>query len=89
MYNKLILSILIKIRSGPGLTPVQPQGPVHSPPGPGPDKNGASPPSTGLDTQTQVHEGQDWTPDSLGGDVAWNWWPVIVVVVVNKYLINC
>ena len=47
--------------------------PVHSPPGPGPRKIGASPPPTGPDTRTygvgpvrtQVREGQDRTLDSL------------------------
>ena len=54
-------------------------GSVHSPPGPGPCKIGASPPSTGPDTrtygvglvQTQVHEGQDWTLDSLYTTPVW------------------
>ena len=48
-------------------------GSVHSPPGPGPRKIGAGPPSTGPDirtygvgpVRTQVREGQDQTLDSL------------------------
>ena len=62
-----------KYRSGPGPTQVRPQGPVHSPPGPGPIKVGSVHPLSGPDTrtygvgpvQTQVHEGRDWTSDSL------------------------
>ena len=37
---------------GPGPDPVQPQGLVHSPPGPGPMKSGLVHPLTGLDPRT-------------------------------------
>ena len=64
-----------KHRYGPGPTRVRPQGPVHSPPGPGPIKLGPVHPLCGPDTRThgvgpvrtRVRKGQDRTPDSLVG----------------------
>ena len=74
MYsNTVVIPSTKNLRSGPGLDPVRPQGPVHSPPGPGPTELGLVHPLTGPDTwtygvgpvRTQVHEGQDRTPDNL------------------------
>ena len=76
--NKILVlvnekNIREKNESGPGLDLVQPQGPVHSPPRPGPTKSGPVHPLTGPDPRTYgvgpvrtwVREGQDRTPDSL------------------------
>ena len=74
MYSSTVVIPSTKnLRSGPGPDPVRHQGPVHSPPGPGPTELGPVHPLTGPDTQTygvgpvwtQVHEGQDWAPDNL------------------------
>ena len=60
--------------SGPGSDPVRPKGPVLKTPGPGPPLQRSGPTISGPDTRTslrgpvrtQVREGQDRTPDSLG-----------------------
>ena len=74
MYsNTVVIPSTKNLRSGPGPDPVWPQGPVHSPPGPGPTKLGPVHPRAGQDTRTygvgpvrtQVREGQDRTLDNL------------------------
>ena len=53
MYsNTVVIPSTKNLRSGPGPVPVRPQGPVHSPPGPGPTELGLVHPLTGPDTQT-------------------------------------